>query len=569
VYLDNDIPNKILNSYAIFDELYYTIPGFNLFHYGQVNPTIIANVSVENNAPTNIAQNLATYLSLKAFGNNFYGLRMGSVFCAVLIFILFYLLLRKVLTLNHTFLCSISTTTTKLLLFIPMLYLLLDFSFLAAGRVAEPTIYRMLALVIMLYIGSFIDFSHIKPWQSFLLGFLAFAAVSFVYVYNAFMYAAFGLTVFVEAFGNGWKNAVKHSVLFVGGTLLCLLFYQVFVSSSYNSSLLEVYRNLIPFQSRVAGTTGIDAYMTNVTLVWMTNIFRFNVTMLFIFLVSIPVFIDKIKKFRSDFDTLIICLIGFLFLQSIFINDYALRKLLVLLPLILIMALLSYLHAPAYFRELTRPQRNVIKFYWVLIWVISLLVLFCYLKSNLIGDLILVSDYFTALNFVVFLFGATMLSLYYPYAFNVKKTVWGILIISLLVPNAFLDFRYVFLNRSTVYRDTMISLADKVDGQYVVGGLDYAFRLYNTSIPILNFYTTKYGASPESADKYHKYFDQLFNDGTGSYSIAVIQDQPEEEVVNIDYMERHGLKLEEEYDMKDLINVNIGLFSPEPVPSQY
>jgi len=219
------------------------------------------------------------------------------------------------------------------------------------------------------------------------------------------------------------------------------------------------------------------------------------------------------------------------------------------------------MHASAYFKELTFEKLRFIKIYWALIWIINILVFFFYTNSDLSGDSKLVSDYFMVLNLMVFVFGSIILSLKYLYAISIRKIVLIGLLISFLIPNIFLDLKYVFLNRTTYYRDTMISMSNKIDGKMVVGGLAYSFRLYNTSVPLLNFYVTRYSSSPESADRYHQYFDQLFIDGAGSYSIGIVEDLPEEGVVNATYMEQHHLQLDELYNLKDLLDINIGLFS--------
>ncbi|MPN41621.1 hypothetical protein SDC9_189175 [bioreactor metagenome] len=206
---------------------------------------------------------------------------------------------------------------------------------------------------------------------------------------------------------------------------------------------------------------------------------------------------------------------------------------------------------------------RLIKIYWSIIWVINIMLFFFYMNSEL-TDWKLRSDHFLILNLFVFLIGAAILSLHYLYKANINKAVATALLITILLPNAFLDFRYVFLDRTTIYRDAMISMGSKINGKVVVGGFAYAFRMYNTSIPVLNFYMTRYSPDVEAADKYHQYFDQLFADGIGSYSIGVAQDTTEEDVAYMNYMEKHGLQLEDEYQFKDLIDENIGLFAPRP-----
>jgi hypothetical protein len=578
VFLDRDLPPGIISSYVQIDELYYTIPAFNLYHYGETNHKIVPFIE-DQNTPVNVMENVATFGSLRLFGNNYYGLRMASVFPALFIFILLYLILKKILNGNlepgEQDPAADRGLKRRYILYFLLAYILCDFSFLVAGRVAEPTIFRMLALMIVIYLGSLSVFAQPleSKWYSMLLGFLALVSVVFVYIYNAFIFFALAVTVFMWAYKAGRKNALKKGAFFLLGSLLGLLSYQVFAQVVYHSSLLEVYHTLIPFQSRMgvgeSQTSAFVFYMTNIFTLFITNLFRFNIIILFIFMVSLPVFVKKVINERTNFDILIFNLILFFIMQTLVINDYPLRKLIILLPLIIIFVTSSYTYSARYLMEIksTSSGRAIMICYWILAWLFTLVVASIYLFPQVSGAAALATGNLTYLNWGVFLVVSLTMILNYISEIRIKPIGMVICLLLILLPNLFLDGKYVFLNRTYYFRDTMIAMSDKVDGKIIAGGCAYGFRLYNKSIPVLNFYTTSYSYDKNQVELYHQNFDQVFASNLASYSIAFTPGDPKT-AASEDYMNEHGLQLEDEYKVYNLLDGNVGLFASKPKPDQ-
>lgn len=585
-FLDRDLPPGLVSYYVPIDEFYYTIPAFNLYHYGEMNHNVVPDI-VDINVPVNIMENAMTHWSLSIFGNDYYGLRMASFFSALAIFILLYFILKKILDRDPEFGVEDSASDQglngKYILYFLMAYLLCDFSFLVAGRVAEPTIFRMLALVIVIYLGSLHVLS--KPleskWVSIFLGFLALAAVVFVYIYNAFIFFALAVTVFMWAYQAGRKNAFKQGAFFLLGSLLCLLCYQVFAQVVYHSSLLEVYQSLLPFRDRMGlGISNIskiellETHLLNAALPFMTNIFRFNVVFLFLFLISLPVFIQKVNTERSNFDILIANLLVFLVMQSVVINDWYLRKLVIILPLSIILIAIAYTYSGQYFQGRKSLARGVmlVKIYWLLAWGFALYCYAVYLMPGKAGPAVNATGDLKYLNLGVFLLVTLLLVLHYSFSVRIKPNAVLICLLLILIPNLSLDSKYVFLNRTYYFRDSMVAMGDKVDGKIVAGGCAYGFRLYNSSIPVLNFYISGgFSSDKNQVELYDQNFDRVFEENLASYSIAFTQVDPQDPLfqgasqaaASGGYMNDHGLQLEEEFKFPNLLYGDVGLYALE------
>ncbi|MEQ8235806.1 MAG: hypothetical protein ABRQ23_03400 [Syntrophomonadaceae bacterium] len=519
-------------------------------------------------------ENVATYGSLSLFGNNYYGLRMASVICACMIFILLYLILNKILVRDEDIVGSKQVITQgfkgRYLLYALTGYILCDFSFMVAGRVAEPTIFRMLALMIVIYVGTLPVLSRplVSKWYSISLGFLALASVVFVYIYNFFIFCALTMSVIIWAHKSGSKNAVKMGAYYLLGSLICLLSFQVFAQVVYQSSLTDVYLTLLPFKYRmglgVGQITAIGIYLTNLLFIFITNIFRFNMILLFIFMVSIPVFIKKVISERNNFDILILNLLLFLFMQSIVINDYPLRKLIIMLPLVIIFIAISITYASRFIEEYTSTEskRHSLILLWIVVLIFTVLVSSIYINPHVTELGAFSTGNITYLNWGVFLVVSVIMSFHYLFSVRIKTIGIVICLMLALLPNLALDAKYIFLNRTYYFRDSMIGMSDKVDGKIVAGGFAYGFRLYNKSIPTLNFYITSYSYDKNQIDLYHQNFDRIFSSRIASYSIAESSYNKKNNVNSREYMEEHGLLFNEEFKFHDLIDGDIGLYAP-------
>lgn len=556
------------------DEFYYTIPAFNLYHYGEVNHDVVPFIK-DQNTPWNVLQNWITYHTLSFFGNNYYGLRMAAVLSAISILMLMFLILRKLLYADSN--RGEKSERGKpfygpeheTLMFL-VLYLLCDFSLMIAGRVAEPTIFRMLALVMTIYAGIIVSesTSYDRKWIAFLLGFLSLAAVLYVYIYNAFIFIGFAATVYIWSSPKGWRNALQNLTSFVMGSVLCLLTFTVYIQTVYHSNLGELFSYMVPFQNRMGA--GLDwqqsliAHCVNFIFIFLTNIFRFNLSLLFVFIISVPIFINRLRKYWDRFDILIANLLVFLILQSIIINDFPSRKLVILLPLVIIIIARSFQHSPEYFDfvEATDGKHRQVEYYWILAVTAVLCVAGVYLNPGLSDSFGRATGNFMYANMAVFLFVAVVLFLKCLRSYPISRYLIILGMILVLIPNTYLDGRYIFFHRDYYFRNTMIALGNDINGKIVVGGCSYGFRLYNESIPVLDSYIYSHNSkNKQEQELFNQKFDRMFTEGNGYCSIAYSAELPNDPF-GAEYMCKHGLSLEKEFALSDGGDLAIGIYRP-------
>lgn len=558
VYLDRDLPPTGISSHVAIDEMYYTITAFNLYHYGETifNPVPATDLpSAEDTQPNNILENCLTYLTLIIFGNNYYGVRMAAVLAALISFIFFYLVILGMERTGRQVNDPCRTDNRNYINYFIIFYLLFDFSFMMAGRVAEPTIFRLMALSIIVYIGSLprISSALTNNWYSLLLGFLSMAAVVYVYVYNAFVLIAMAATIVIWAKKDGLANSLRQMAWFGLGALICLASYMWYIDAYYHTTLIGVYQSMLPYRNRIGvGLTLIDSFkalLINVLYIFTTNIFRFNISLLFAFLVSLPIFIRKLKAEKSNFDIMVFNLLLFLFLQSVIINDWPLRKLVIMLPIALLIIAISF----QYSKRNDVYIGRYLRLYWFTCLLVSLAIWAIFLFTHINGEYYSEIKNALYLNLIVFLIVATAMTLTFVRGKDLSKSIIAICAIVMLLPNIYLDNRYVLSEPTYYYRDAMIKMGEKINGTITAGGASYGFRLYNTSIPVLNIYA--YTKTRET-DIFDRNFDYLFDNDIAKYSIDYIDDQGASS-----YVREHGLELVEEYDTGKHVSQHIGLYA--------
>jgi hypothetical protein len=69
------------------------------------------------------------------------------------------------------------------------------------------------------------------------------------------------------------------------------------------------------------------------------------------------------------------------------------------------------------------------------------------------------------------------------------------------------------------YRHAMMAAAPLIDGQVTAGAFSYAFRLYNTSVPVLNPYQYQYSAAGRA--EYEADTRRLISEGIASATVSV------------------------------------------------
>ena len=86
--LDADQPEWDISRYQPLDEGYYSIPAFNLYHYGSAAHQVVDFIAPP--PPTSALLSYMTWLSLEVFGNTYYGLRGSALLAGLLIVLLLF-----------------------------------------------------------------------------------------------------------------------------------------------------------------------------------------------------------------------------------------------------------------------------------------------------------------------------------------------------------------------------------------------------------------------------------------------------------------------------------------------
>lgn len=509
IFLDRDLPSYQVSQLQPIDEFFYTIPAFNLFHYGSMTHQVVPYVPTDG-FPLNIVENLMTWLTLAAFGNDYYGLRMASVIAALGVFLLLFTVLRR--NVRPTSAVTSGDRWPAIIALLWLVYLLFDFAFAVSAGVAEPTIFRMLGMVVLMAVASSWPRQHPGLARPFMLGMLATAAWLFVYFYNAFLLPAMLLTLVAEGLKGGWRQAAKEAGAAVTGCFVAAAAYALIVYATYGQSLVQVYDLYIaPGSQRVIPASAL-ALLAHFYAIAGTNLFRFNIPLLVIFAAALPVFAYRTWIERSSIGLLVGSLLVFLVLQSLFATDYPLRKLVMLSPLVVIIVAMAQLSVRPFLAALRKAPALRIP---LVVYAIAAtwLVVRIYMKTtdarpgflfdlNLLGLLALAGAFVVAV-----LTRGTR-----------ERALMAVVIATLALPGAYLELQQFYLHPTYRYRDAMIAAAPILDNKVTAGAFSIAFRLYNSSIPVLNPY--QYELVPGGMAGYNAKLDRLLTDGTAQYSIA-------------------------------------------------
>ena len=525
--LDSDPPSWNVSQYQPIDELYYATTAFNLYHYGDWNYQIFTDIKTDSST-NNILGNIMTYFSLKLFGNDYFGLRMASIFASTIIFILLFLSLKN----YASNILKYSHFHKMILVAYMALYFLLDFSFLMASRIVETTIFRILALLIIIYLYSLplMQKELVSKWLSFVCGFLAVAVVLYVYPTNLFIFFALLAACFISALKKNLKNAFIQIYVFLAGSILAVISFELFTRMLLDTSFFqELLKSYTIYSGRISivGEQNIivivKRFLVNIFRLLGTNIFRFNPFLLFFFLVSLPVFFYKLVKKRNNRDIFLAAIFFFYFLQSLFINDYYYRKPIILLPIVIIIIFCAIINKGIFYNYIQENKKIYILYslFWFSSACVSLGVYLLNCSERFVKCYVLTGN-FVYISLIVFVILFISISRFY---FSKNQSSSFIILVAmtiLLLPNIYLGIKHIYYNPTYSCRDTMIELSQYIDGEIVVGGMAHGFRLYNSSVPVLNPYQYQY--LEDGVREYQHQLEHLVQGKITKYTILYIDE---------------------------------------------
>lgn len=529
IHLDQDLPPWGIVNYQPIDEGSYSILALNMINHGSVNVHVnIPNLSVYTppHVRVNVIGNLISYISMRTLGDNYYGFRLPSILCSIGIMIFVFLSFREV---NIYY--KKKSSDNKLLVFILLLFMVTDFTFLVASRVVEPSIVRAFMNLIIFYI--FIKLKSHNKLRYFIVGLLCTLSVFSVYITNIFIFFPVGLILLFELFTKGWKKFGQYSGYILIGILagLCLTepYYRIIWGTSSIGNLLSAVRDFSNVPA-YATNTAIKGIIKNIVSLFSANIFLYNPSFLCISIVVTVFNLYYGIKQKSEISIFIVGIIIGIFLQTLYSNDYIIRKLIVIYP-ILILNIFIFVNSTCEFikikmiegRDTTTLLAKIISITLItaafIISLLSVIYRLKIIKDGTILDFQHIDKILIVLLGIGPMFIITILSItcvmrkYSKNNWHLAKGIVVVFILSFSL-SIYMSFKYVYLNPTYTEKQVMISLGQVANSEYVLGEYENGFSLYNTIKPVLNTYENL-GKYLEEDGVYY-YFDYYFDPTQGS-----------------------------------------------------
>jgi len=548
IFLDADLPRspRLVELFSI-DEGFYTQSAFNLYNYRTLTHNVVPYITGDAGI-ANLFQTILTYISLLIFGNNYYGVRMPSVFISLITIWLFYLTLRNIKEDNSKF--------TNYSVFFMVLYFVTDFEYLSISRIYVPTVFRIFFITLMIYIFSRYykkTYKEIFTYRNiFFFSFLSMSSIFFIYIYNIFIYSAVVFTIFIVSLINNWKDnkkqIVNDSFFIILASLFSALLFIIYLKLIYNLNIYE-YTKLIlknEHSEHIIFNLLKENPFKIFRIIWeaikfdlSTNIFRFNLSLLLLYLTSLPIFIFKLFKRANIFNIFIISLNLFLFLQTIFENTYYHKRLTIILPIVLIIILKTYKDFKKIYLLKNKIYKIFIFFYFVLILFFVLYTNHHQNIDNRIFGALSTPDihgYNGNLTLDIIILNLLILILIFFYLlamYRNNNSYFPLLII--IIPNIIMSFKFTYIYPTFYNKDTIIKMSPLVNNKITVGTIAFSYRFYNDSIPLLNPYNYM-----NDKNKYSEKLNKLFNEKKEVFIIQSVYGKD----LNVKYTNNSHLNLE-------------------------
>ena len=493
LFLDEDLPPWGIINYQPIDEGAYATLALNQYNYGNLSPDILGGEVEFITSPhirTNIIGNLFVYVGLKILGDNYWGLRISSVLCGFIIFVLFICILKLIVK-------DYCLPLEKQNIFIGgfSLFFLLDFNFLMACRVVEPSIYRL--LFIMLVMVSFLKIKRNIFLKFGIIGGLTTLSVFGVYITNIFLYLAIFITLVGFGRKYGRKTFIKGITGLISGSIIIFLLLEIYYIKVWNTyAIKNMFSTIFSFSSQdgyeIVGSwwrilrTSIHFMASNANL--------YNIVLFAIFLIGFPYLLYLIFKKKDDTTLFLLAIYFSLYLQTLVSEDYIIRKYIIIYPVLLfclaiiiagypnIKAMIVYIH--------NRKKLFILSLIYATTCTICCFIIIIfrfYIISNGTQN-----DFSTTDIFIVLLLGGgslVLLLLGVVFLIN-RKVINKCILLSCLIctclVHVYFDTKYVYFNRTYFEKQCMIDIGKSVGNDYVIGSFfPMGYTLYNDIKPII------------------------------------------------------------------------------------
>jgi 4-amino-4-deoxy-L-arabinose transferase-like glycosyltransferase len=468
IYLDQDVHSRMIEGIAQGDEVYYAYSAYD--KYLEDNDKIVIDKNDIKFFKGFSLQNFpVTYLSLKVFGNNYYGLRISAVIFSLFSILLLYITSKKILL------------KKKDLSILLLLLLYSDFYFFIFSRFQTPQIYSIFILCLIFYV--FLKEGISKKNKLIILAFLSVSAVLFYYLLNLYILAAFGIYLIIISVKE--KN-IRYILYSIYGTILSISLYLLLVYI-IDESIIEYYIRTIEFNEHNSTSTTATSILSKIkkliigaVSIGTTNLFRFNPILLW---GVITIFLSStwniLKKKHNGLELFLLLIIIFGILQSFFVSSYPFKKWIVLIPV-------AFIGLSITLENL--PNRKVL----YTSSLVTILIHLYSLKINYAPEYWTAKDwgyykniewyyiYSISLLLLIFIFGVFKSE-------SLKNTKYIKLSISIAIfLFTIMEIDYFVIHKSSTYKEALIKFSSTIKNNKIIGGNSRGFTFYTDGEPILS-----------------------------------------------------------------------------------
>lgn len=333
LYLDADIPRWKVSAHTSLDEAYYSVFAFEM---AEGIPDQIKPYSYYDHlAPLTLLSQFTVLSTLSVFGDNYYGLRMSSVFAGAGCLAFLYLILRRrfgVLTAaaGVALLGSIN-------------------GFVFATKYVAPNIYGILGFMFVSYLMTRnLNPEYWQPKRLLLLGMLSSLSVLLSYPTSLFFLAGAFLLICTLSFCSDQPKKWQPPLLFFTGAILGIILFFIFIYSTINVHWAEVNSAYIPKRMKEFYAnfwykfkyTFVNFYEEPVFFhdLFFADISMVSLSIFGLYGVSLLGWITKTKKQLTEnqaIDLMMFSMLFFFILQMLITNRLPEQKLSYVLPLII------------------------------------------------------------------------------------------------------------------------------------------------------------------------------------------------------------------------------------------
>ncbi|MDC7955981.1 hypothetical protein PKF05_09100 [Fusobacterium simiae] len=508
INIDADIPKFGMSLYHSIDEGAYSNAAINIYKYGSFLRTGEFFTNTGGAFKAILLGNALQVLTMKIFGNNYFGFRLPYFIFAFLNYILITIMIYK-----STIIFCDSQKKAKIMSLVVMFYLLIDFPFLMASRYVENSIIRMLGNSIFLYI--ILIFQEKDNLKYFLCAFISGFFLFFSYFSNVSGIITMGILFIYYIICKEFQKAKKIFIYSLLGILLSIVLAEIaFIFIWRQEAFTAMYQGIFLFSDRLLSfnkdSNLLETIFVGLSEFFSANIFFYNPALLISGIIGVLACLYYGKKKKSEIHLISSFLILSYLLQCMVTLDWAIRKIIIILPAILLCVSLMVAQYRNYWRDKIQKLSLSLKvFIFSLIIFLTLFYIYASFQVRYINSFIL--DFTKRMLFTIWILNIVsiiccfsflaILLFYYTNqrvimitkAVNRNFKILSIIIFSCFsMISGFISIKHVYFIPYYSEKEAMIQLGKSVGNNYVVGGLAYGYSLYNDIKPMSGTLTELY-----------------------------------------------------------------------------